>query len=70
MKLKLDDIVKNLLDKTLPAPISGTLSGHAAGEPFDKFVYQILNEKYNNIFRQYEYLNQLYLGNPLILFAY
>ena len=36
---------------------SGTLSGHAAGEPFEKKVYHILKEKYpTKIFKQYEYL--------------
>ena len=60
-KSKLETIVNKLLNKTVPAPISGTLSGHAAGEPFDKHVYKILGENYNNIFRQYEYLNHLYL---------
>lgn len=36
----------------------GTLSGHAAGEPFEKSVYRKLKEMYpNRIFKQYEYLN-------------
>ena len=44
---------------------SGTLSGHAAGEPFEKCVYHYLKELYpDKIFKQYEYLNQLYLANP------
>ena len=44
---------------------SGTLSGHAAGEPFEKNVYYILKDKYpNNIFKQYEYLNDIYLRHP------
>ena len=44
---------------------AGTLSGHAAGEPFEKCVYQKLKEKHpQNIFKQYEYLNDLYLRNP------
>ena len=44
---------------------SGTLSGHAAGEPFEKCVYQKLKAMYpQNIFKQYEYLNDIYLKNP------
>ncbi len=49
---------------TVPKPLSGTLSGHAAGEPFDKKVYSILKSTYKDrIFRQYEYLNFLYSKN-------
>ena len=44
---------------------SGTLSGHAAGEPFEKCVYNRLKDMYpNRIFKQYEYLNDIYLRNP------
>ncbi|MDE5773298.1 MAG: HincII family type II restriction endonuclease [Muribaculaceae bacterium] len=44
---------------------SGTLSGHAAGEPFEKLAYKELKEKYpGRIFKQYEYLNDIYLKNP------
>lgn len=44
---------------------SGTLSGHAAGEPFEKCIYQKLKEMYpGKIFKQYEYLNDIYLKNP------
>lgn len=44
---------------------NGTLSGHAVGEPFEKLVYHHLKEIYpHNIFKQYEYLNDLYLKNP------
>lgn len=53
---------KTLLERmkgaTVPKPLSGTLSGHAAGEPFDKAVYANLKRMYpSKIFRQYEYLN-------------
>lgn len=58
-------LINELVEKKVPKPISGTLSGHAAGEPFDKHVYQILKNKYNdNVFRQYEYLNYLFTKNP------
>lgn len=44
---------------------SGTLSGHAAGEPFEKCVYRMLKEKYQgHVYKQYEYLNDIYLRNP------
>ncbi|MBP3483057.1 MAG: HincII family type II restriction endonuclease [Alistipes sp.] len=44
---------------------NGTLSGHAAGEPFEKLVYRHLKELYpNNVYKQYEFLNDLYRRNP------
>lgn len=44
---------------------SGTLSGHAAGEPFEKSVYRELKNVYpDKIFKQFEYLNDLYLRHP------
>jgi type II restriction enzyme len=44
---------------------AGTLSGHAAGEPFEKCVYGVLREIYpNKIFKQHEFLNDLYLKHP------
>ncbi len=44
---------------------SGTLSGHAAGEPFEKLVYKHLKELHpKNIYKQYEFLNDLYRRNP------
>ena len=47
---------------------SGTLSGHAAGEPFEKAVYQQLKKLYpKNIFKQYEFLNDLYLKHPKVI---
>lgn len=46
----------------------GTLSGHATGEPFEKSVYGRLKTLYGNkIYKQYEYLNDLYLRNPKVL---
>ena len=57
----------SLVNKSIPKPSSGTLSGHAAGEPFDKFVEKALAFKFpNNIKRQYSYLNELFLNNPLV----
>ena len=47
---------------------AGTLSGHAAGEPFEKKVYQHLKEHYSsNIFKQHEFLNDLYLKHPKVI---
>lgn len=44
---------------------AGTLSGHAAGEPFEKLVYHKLKEKFpRKVFKQYEYLNDMFLRNP------
>ncbi|MBR5695205.1 MAG: HincII family type II restriction endonuclease [Paludibacteraceae bacterium] len=66
-------LVENMVGKTVPRPNSatnGTLSGHAAGEPFEKNVYNYLKNIYpNNIFKQYEYLNDLYLKNPMKITA-
>lgn len=64
-------IVKALIGVEVPRPnreTSGTLSGHAAGEPFEKKVYQLLKKKYpKNIFKQHEYLNDLYLKHPKVI---
>lgn len=47
---------------------SGTLSGHAAGEPFEKSVYYTLKRLYpKNIYKQHEYLNDIFLKNPKVL---
>ena len=47
---------------------SGTLSGHAAGEPFEKKVYQLLKRRYPKyVFKQFEFLNDLYLRNPRVV---
>ncbi len=52
----------------VPKPVSGTLSGHAAGEPFDKHVYRLIKEKYNEkTFRQYELLNKIYSEAPKVV---
>lgn len=61
-------LVENIVGTKVDRPNSaskGTLSGHAAGEPFEKSVYTYLKTIYpENIFKQYEYLNDLYLKNP------
>jgi type II restriction enzyme len=61
MTLDLNNISTAMIGKTVPKPLSGTLSGHAAGEPFDKLVYQLIKQQLpRNTYRQYEYLNELY----------
>lgn len=61
-------LVTTMKNQTVDRPnkaSSGTLSGHAAGEPFEKNVYHKLKNMYpDKIFKQYEYLNDLYLRNP------
>jgi len=58
-------LLKQLQGTSVPKPVSGTLSGHAAGEPFDKLVDELLKKKYpGKVFRQYEYLNYLFTKNP------
>jgi hypothetical protein len=32
---------------SVPKPLSGTLSGHAAGEPFDKHVYTEIKKQFH-----------------------
>ena len=61
----LDNVKKEILDTKVDKPLSGTLSGHAAGEPFDKHVYKILKKQLpKTTYRQYEFLNALYSRNP------
>ncbi|SMN01320.1 type II restriction endonuclease [uncultured Candidatus Thioglobus sp.] len=66
--VNLKQIQKNIINTKIPRPPSGTLSGHAAGEPFDKHVYDNIKKYFpNETFRQYEYLNDLYSKNPNII---
>lgn len=62
------EVINQMINQEVERPnkaISGTLSGHAAGEPFEKTVYYMLKEKYKDkIFKQYEYLNDIFLKNP------
>ena len=63
-----DSLLTELVGKSVPRPnkiTDGTLSGHAAGEPFEKVTYLFLKGKYpSNVFKQYEYLNDIYLKHP------
>jgi type II restriction enzyme len=59
---------KKIKGTYVPKPLSGTLSGHAAGEPFDKHVYEEIKKQFpKNTFRQYEYLNDLFSKNPDVI---
>lgn len=63
--MNLSFLKEEMVGKGVPKPISGTLSGHAAGEPFDKHVESLLHAKFpNSIKRQFTYLNELFLLNP------
>lgn len=47
---------------------AGTLSGHAAGEPFEKKVYHCLKDIYPGfICKQYDFLNDIYRRNPQVI---
>lgn len=67
-RIDFDWLIADIKNKTVERPnkaTSGTLSGHAAGEPFEKCVYHMLKDKYPDcVFKQYEYLNDIYLRNP------
>ena len=68
MKVNYSKLIKKIKNTSIPKPLSGTLSGHAAGEPFDKHVYKEIKKQFpKHTFRQYEYLNDLYSKNPDII---
>ncbi|MCD4794814.1 MAG: HincII family type II restriction endonuclease [Bacteroidales bacterium] len=59
---------KKIIGTSVPKPVSGTLSGHAVGEPFDKHVYKEIKKQFpKQTFRQYEYLNDLFCKNPEVI---
>lgn len=72
-KVNYEEVVSEMIGTSVERPNrlnAGTLSGHAAGEPFEKSVYQLLKKKYPTaIFKQYEYLNDLYLKHPKVISA-
>jgi len=41
-----EELKQEIIGTNLPRPLSGTLSGHAAGEPFDKHVYSQIKLKF------------------------
>lgn len=65
MTINIDFLKTELINTAVEKPRSGTLSGHAAGEPFDRHVYAKIKQKYPDCtFRQFEFLNALYSANP------
>jgi type II restriction enzyme len=68
MKVNYSKLLQKLKGTSIDKPLSGTLSGHAAGEPFDKHVYSEIKKLLpKNTFRQYEYLKDLFSKNPEII---
>jgi len=68
MLVNYNNLIKQIKGSSVPKPLSGTLSGHAAGEPFDKHVYAVIKKQLPmNTFRQYEYLNDLFIKNPEVI---
>lgn len=59
-----DLLKKDIIGKSVKKPTGGTLSGHAAGEPFDKLASILIKKQYPDCtYRQYEYLNYLFSKN-------
>ena len=46
MNVNYTKLAKNLKGTSVPKPLSGTLSGHAAGEPFDKHAYAEIKKQF------------------------
>lgn len=71
MKLPYPEILPLLKERRVERPNKtdhGTVSGHAAGEPFAKDVYRVLKQRYpGNIFFQYEFLNDMYQRHPKVI---
>lgn len=58
------ELKEKIIGCSVPKPLSGTLSGNSAGEPFDKHAYAEIKKVFpTNTFRQYEYLNFLFTKN-------
>ena len=64
--LDLSYLEEKLVGDTVPRPnVRGTLSGHAAGEPFSELVLDVLTELHGGVIqKQHDYLNQLMHENP------
>ncbi len=68
MNVNYNKLAKSIKGTFVPKPLSGTISGNAAGEPFDKHVYTEIKKQFpKNTFRQYEYLNDLFSKNPTVI---
>ena len=56
MEINYKTLISHVLNERIHKPLSGTLSGHAAGEPFEKVVYRKMKEMYpDNVYKQYDY---------------
>lgn len=66
MNLDLEEVVSSLPGLTVPRPGGeGAISGHAAGEPFDKLITTKIAEQFTGrTFRQYAALNRVLSGQP------
>lgn len=61
MFVNYEELKEKIIGCSVPKPLSGTLSGHSAGEPFDKHAYAEIKKAFpTHTFRQYEYLNFLF----------
>lgn len=64
MRIDYNAIIKSLPESKVPRPnkeTAGTLSGHAAGEPFANYVCDTLKRTYQKcVYKQYEFLNSIY----------
>ena len=64
MFVNYESLKMDVVGKSVEKPTGGTLSGHAAGEPFDKLVNEFIKKQFPNCtYRQYEYLNFLFSKN-------
>jgi type II restriction enzyme len=68
MIVNYSNLIKKIKGTSVQKPTYSTLSGHVAGEPFDKHVYTAIKKQFpRHTFRQYEYLNDLYSKNPDVI---
>ena len=49
MFVNYDNLKGKIIGTNVQKPLSGTLSGHAAGEPFDKHVYAEIKKLYEPV---------------------
>lgn len=67
-RIDFGQLLSDMVGTRVPRPNSataGTLSGHAAGESFEKHVYHYLKERHpGNVYKQIEFLNDLYMKHP------
>lgn len=64
MFINYEVLKSKMVGEQIPKPLNSTLSGHAAGEPFDKLANKYIKEQYpEDTYRQYEYLNYLFSKN-------